>query len=148
MLRPRYLYRVSQRILPKLCNSTMITYVYIHTPASSRSRDCDPPPPTSHCVTFFLWCHCVSKYDREPSSLQTVCQGWRYESVSKSFRTSRLERELQMVQLSATRCSCIAILWVSLVSFTSISLYVASQRVFIVVYFVIASVRKLLDTNT
>jgi hypothetical protein len=32
-----------------------------------------------------------------------------YEGVSKSFRTGRLERELQMVQLSATRCSCIAI---------------------------------------
>jgi hypothetical protein len=30
--------------------------------------------------------------------------------VSKSFRTGRLERELQMVQLSATRCSFIAIL--------------------------------------
>jgi hypothetical protein len=33
-----------------------------------------------------------------------------YDGVSKSFRTGRLERELQMVQLSATRCSCIAIL--------------------------------------
>jgi hypothetical protein len=33
-----------------------------------------------------------------------------YEGVSKSFRTVRLERELQMVQLSATRCSCVAIL--------------------------------------
>jgi flagellar biosynthesis regulator FlbT len=33
-----------------------------------------------------------------------------YECVFKSFRTSRLERELQMVQLSATKCSCIAIL--------------------------------------
>jgi hypothetical protein len=33
-----------------------------------------------------------------------------YEGVSKSFRTGRLERELKMVQLSATRCSCIAIL--------------------------------------
>jgi hypothetical protein len=31
-----------------------------------------------------------------------------------------------MVQLSATRCSCIAILWVSLVSFTSITLCIAS----------------------
>jgi len=29
-----------------------------------------------------------------------------YDGVSKSFRTGRLERELQMVQLSATRCSC------------------------------------------
>jgi len=34
-----------------------------------------------------------------------------YDGVSKS---GRLERELQMVQLSATRCSCICILWVSL----------------------------------
>jgi hypothetical protein len=60
-----------------------------------------------------------------------------------------------MVQLSATRCSCIAILRVSLVSFAAITLRVASQRVFIiivvvvvvvVVYFVIDSVRKLLDT--
>jgi len=33
-----------------------------------------------------------------------------YEVVSKSFRTGRLARELQMVQLSATRHSCIAIL--------------------------------------
>jgi hypothetical protein len=33
-----------------------------------------------------------------------------YEGVSKSFRTGRLERGLQMVQLSATRCNYIAIL--------------------------------------
>jgi hypothetical protein len=32
------------------------------------------------------------------------------DGVSKSFRTGRLERELQMVQLSANRCSCITIL--------------------------------------
>jgi hypothetical protein len=38
-----------------------------------------------------------------------------------------------MVQLSATRCSCIAILWVILVSFAAITLCVASQRAFIVV---------------
>jgi len=29
----------------------------------------------------------------------------QYEGVSKSYRTSRLERELQMVQLSAIRCT-------------------------------------------
>jgi hypothetical protein len=69
---------------------------------------------------------------------------------SKSFRTSRLERELQMVAPSATTCSCIAILRVSLVRFAAITLCVAS-RVFVVVvvvvvvYFVIESVRKLLD---
>jgi hypothetical protein len=54
-----------------------------------------------------------------------------YEGVSRSFRTGRLERELQVVQRSTTRCSCIAILWVILVSFAAITLFVASQRVFI-----------------
>jgi hypothetical protein len=39
-----------------------------------------------------------------------------------------------MVQLSAARCSCIAILWVSLVSFAAITICVASQRMFIVVF--------------
>jgi hypothetical protein len=73
-----------------------------------------------------------------------------YEDISRSFQTGLLERELQMIQLSATRCSCIAILWVRLVSFAAISLCVASWRVFIisVVYFVIDSVRKLLDISS
>jgi hypothetical protein len=44
-----------------------------------------------------------------------------HEGVYKSFRTGCLERKLQMVHLSATRCSCIAILWVSLVSFGGIT---------------------------
>jgi hypothetical protein len=52
-----------------------------------------------------------------------------YESVPKSFRTGRPERELQMVQLSATKSSCIAILWVSLVTFAAMTLCVASQQV-------------------
>jgi hypothetical protein len=67
--------------------------------------------------------------------------------VSKSFWTDRLERELQMVQLSDTRCSCIAILWVSLVCFAAVTLYVASQRVIptVSVYFIIHSVQKLFD---
>jgi hypothetical protein len=33
-----------------------------------------------------------------------------YEGVSKSFRTGHLVQQLEMVELSATRCSCIAIL--------------------------------------
>jgi hypothetical protein len=49
-----------------------------------------------------------AKTDRERERERK--EGTVYEGVSKSFRTSRLERELQMVQLSATRCSCIAIL--------------------------------------
>jgi hypothetical protein len=52
--------------------------------------------------------------------------GINYEGVSKSFRTGRPVRELQMIQLSATTCSCIAILWVSLVRFTTTTLCVAS----------------------
>jgi hypothetical protein len=74
----------------------------------------------------------------------------KYEGVSKSFRTGRLARELQMVQLSATRCSCFVIFWVRLMSFAAITLYVASQRVIpkVNIYFVIDSVRKLLDTHS
>jgi hypothetical protein len=68
--------------------------------------------------------------------------------VSKSFRTGRLERKLQMVQLSATRCSYIAILRVNILSSAAITLCVASQGMFIiiVVYSVTDSVRKILDT--
>jgi hypothetical protein len=57
---------------------------------------------------------------------------------------------MQMVQLSPIRCSCIAILGVSLVSVAAITLCVASQRVFIVVsvYFVTDAVRNLLDTTS
>jgi hypothetical protein len=52
------------------------------------------------------------------------------------------------VQLSATRCGCIAILYVSLVNFAAITLCVASQREIpkVSVYFFIESVQKLLDT--
>jgi hypothetical protein len=53
---------------------------------------------------------------------------------------------MQMVQLSATRCRYIAILWCSLVSFAVITLCAAPQWVFIVIsiYFFIGAVRKLL----
>jgi hypothetical protein len=68
-----------------------------------------------------------------------------YKGVSKSFQTDHLEWELQTVQLSATRCSCVAIFWVSLMSYATITPCVASQQVCVVVYF-INSVWKLLDT--
>jgi hypothetical protein len=89
-----------------------------------------------------------------------------YEGVSKSFRTGGMERELQMEQLSATRFNCIAILWVSLVSFATtplgaiawvsvvsfvtIILWRGQQRVISKLreYFVIDSVRKLLDASS
>jgi hypothetical protein len=101
-----------------------------------------------------LWYTCVilpetkETFNKFSCYRPTVCVLQNvYEGVSKSFRTGSLERELQMVQLSVTRCSCIDILWVNLVSFAAIPLCVASQRMFIVViYFVTDSVRKLLDT--
>jgi hypothetical protein len=70
-----------------------------------------------------------------------------YEGVSLSFQTSRLERELQMVQLSITGCSCITILWVSLVNFASIALCVPSTSVYCC-YFLIDLARKPLDTTS
>jgi len=53
-----------------------------------------------------------------------------------------------MVQLSATRYSCITILLISLVSFAAITFCVASQQVVpkVSIYFVIDSLWKLLDT--
>jgi hypothetical protein len=92
----------------------------------------------------------LQREDVQVSVDSVISRCYTYEDVSRSFRTVRLERELQMVQLSATRCSYIAILRVSLLNFSAIILCVASsQRLFIVVvYFVIDLVRKLLDTHS
>jgi hypothetical protein len=70
--------------------------------------------------------------------------------VSENLRTGCLERELQTVQLSTTRCSCIATLWVSVVSFAAITLWTGQQRVTpkVSVHFFIDSVRKLLDSHS
>jgi hypothetical protein len=51
-----------------------------------------------------------------------------------------------MVQLSAAGCNCIAILWVNLVIFASITLCVASQRVFVVVVVVVVVVHFVIDS--
>jgi hypothetical protein len=60
------------------------------------------------------------------------CTNWAitvlvYEGLSKSFWTDRLKRELQTLQSSSTRCSCIAMLWVTLASFTAITLCVVAH---------------------
>jgi len=56
-----------------------------------------------------LLCPNESLYYRASEPLISVALIRLYESVSKSFRTTgRLERELQMVELSATRCNCMA----------------------------------------
>jgi hypothetical protein len=70
-----------------------------------------------HCIMAI--CKCKQQYIKH-----------MYEGAIKSFQTGHLQWELQMVQLSATRCSIIAILWVSLVSFATITLCVASQWVY------------------
>jgi hypothetical protein len=77
---------------------------------------------------------CPATRGAECRGTSRSCNGLgMYEGVPTSFRTGRLERELQMVPPSATRCSCIAILWVSVVSFATITLCVPSQRVFIII---------------
>jgi hypothetical protein len=98
---------------------------------------------------------CVAKFrdhhkHRRIMKVKEICFCSGVRVCIQKFRTDRLEQELQMVQLSATRYSCIAILWVSLVSFAFITHCAAFQRVFIVVslYFVIDSVLKLLDTSS
>jgi hypothetical protein len=114
----------------------------------------NPPPQDPHCVTtwqlvspnFSSSCTCYWGNQHQLVSCSQYLfisqadgiQMHPYDRVSKSFRTGRLEWELQMIQLSATMCSCIAILWVSLVSFAAITLYITFQGVFIVVgiYFV------------
>jgi len=87
-----------------------------------------------YILPVFKYVNYVCKY---------VCLNLR--GLIQNFRTGRLDLELQMVHLSAVRCSCIAILWVSLVSFAAVTLCVASQRVYNVVsvHFLIDSVRKI-----
>jgi hypothetical protein len=105
-------------------------------------------PYNSTSLISILILSSLLRLSSEWTKSRKIIPGNEHEGVSKTFRTGRLEREPQMVQLSATRCSCIAISWPSLVSFAAITLCVAFQREFIVVsvYFVIDSVRKLFDT--
>jgi hypothetical protein len=98
-------------------------YCYI---VSQSSEFCRHNPLCCFSTSVYC-CKLIFRYRLSPETF-----GYTYEGISESFRTGRLERELQMVQLSATRCTFIAILWVSLVSFAAITLCVASQRVFVV----------------
>jgi len=87
---------------------------------------------------------CKVDWEHDASACHCSHSVWTYKGVSKSFWTGHLEQELQMVQLCATRCSCITILWVSLVNFAAITFCVASQWVFVVVcvYFVMTHSRN------
>jgi hypothetical protein len=109
------------------CNC--VVTVSLLTPVISLS-DCPETNETTLRMRFFT---CLVPYGMkqnlrlEPGTNKNLSfpYEYEYESVSKSFRTGRLERELQMEQLSAIRCSCTAILWVSVVSFAAIILCVA-----------------------
>jgi hypothetical protein len=91
----------------------------------SRSRFCHKTCPINT--------KCISNTCKSADLLLFCRANCTYKGVSKSLWTGHLGQELQMVQLSATRCSSIAIMWISLVSFSAITLCVASQQVFIVV---------------
>jgi len=56
---------------------------------------------------FMTW-YLIKYMDNVTFSITYSCNA--RDGVSKSFRTGRMELELQIVQLSATRCSFIAIL--------------------------------------
>jgi hypothetical protein len=84
---------------------------------------------SSSVLLVFLFLFAFQVYNSMVSSVICLRYHSIKEGVSKNFRTGRLEQELQMVQLSVNSCSCIAILWVSLVSFAAITLCVASQQV-------------------
>jgi len=83
----------------------------IHYQALLLSEVCDTP----HCVSgqAFRSARAVWWGFYNTSSCYVILKNGAhamYEGVSRSFRTGLLERELRMVQLSATRCSCIGIL--------------------------------------
>jgi hypothetical protein len=80
-------------------------------------------------------------------SASVLVYGYTIEIVLRVWVRPWETSELQLVQLSAYRCSCITLLWVILMSFAAIILCGASQRVFVVVfYFVIDWALELLET--
>jgi hypothetical protein len=84
--------------------------LYIHSPNMPSWRGAQLKDRDNFTFTFTSHdkFHCafpLRKADVVRDLRYTIIRG-----VSKSFRIGRLEQELQMVQLPATRCSCIAIL--------------------------------------
>jgi hypothetical protein len=103
-----------------------------------------PFTPEKQCPTYPL----DRRWGRAPESVWTR---WRRQ-ISTPDRNGTpvvqpvAQSDSSIAQLSATGCSCIAILWLSLVSFGAITYCVASRVYKVVVYFVIDSAQKLLDT--
>jgi hypothetical protein len=70
------------------------------------------------------------------SGLNDTCGSRHTYGVPKSFRNGGLERELEMVQISAMRCSCIVILWVSLVGFAAITFVLLLNECLLLLLFI------------
>jgi len=126
---------VRGRYLPFAIAELSTELATFHTCTSFLRYYADSKQPSYKITTMQMWVTydkvkpTFRKCNKEADIVGVIAD----EGVSKSFRTGRLERELQMVQLSAIRYNCIAILWVSLLSLAAVTLCVASQRVFIVV---------------
>jgi hypothetical protein len=123
--------------------STFLLYTLISNLNGSR-----PPVPESNTRNrrgtdnstslFFFWILCCERLNIHTHNVLHDLRGFiqQFPNWPPGARTA-----------NDTALCHIAISWVSLVSFAAITLYVASQRVFVVlVYFIIDSVRKLLDT--
>jgi hypothetical protein len=104
-----------------------------------RRRNCR----TSYCCTCSCHHLCCSLAFLSQVYIHIICMRV-YPNISGLATCSKN----WMVQLSATSCSSVAILWVSLVTFAAITLCVATQWAFVVVvvYFIIDSVWDLMDT--
>jgi hypothetical protein len=137
------------------------------TPACNRHLTHENSSPCGHYMKY-AWLWLPSAMLKHPFCLYASFKMWK-KTFCASLPTERI-RKTNLLYLSGLRpaicirgcvqkfpdwppgartangtadtiCSCIAILWVSLVSFAAITLCVASRRVFIVVviYFVTAS---------
>jgi hypothetical protein len=118
------------------CRRQESVELYLHSPNTPPWRDAQK----SHRDNF-----------KARSWYNTFGPYWPSLITSKTLWNVRMYPKVSGLAAWSENCkwySCIAILWVSLVKFAAITLCVPSQRVFIVavVYFVIDSVRKLLDT--
>jgi type IV secretory pathway TrbL component len=100
-------------LLTLFLETLVFTFIYIYIEIDC-TMTCRRASALLVMIYIYIYIYICSVIKGESETFYTqkfnVKMEVKYEGVSKSFRTGRLERELQMVQLSATRCRCIAIL--------------------------------------
>jgi hypothetical protein len=118
---------------PPATSSLLGPSIHLSTPQSTRKVQ-------NRSYGFLgCWCHVVTWLETNASD--TVLP------PSSGFMGRQQCRRMQCIWHSSLPLGAVvSVLWVSLVRFAATNLCVASQRVFIVVYSVTDSVRKLLDT--